>query len=44
MKSTKLYMLKQESVPKNETHKILWDSEILTDNLIPARRPDLLGD
>ena len=25
---------------KNETHKILWDSEMQTDHLISARRPD----
>ena len=30
---------KPESIQENEIHKILWDVEILTDNLIPARRP-----
>ena len=25
-----------------ETHKILWDFEVQTDHLIPARRPDLV--
>ena len=35
-------MLKPESVLENETHKILWDFEMQTDNPIPARRPDLL--
>ena len=40
--TTKCYMHKPESVPENETHKILWDFEIKTDHLIPARRPDLM--
>ena len=31
-----------ESILENETHKILWDFEIQTDHLIPARRPDLV--
>ena len=31
-----------ESVLENETHKILWVFELQTDNLIPARRPDLV--
>ena len=35
-------MPKPESVLENETHKILWDFEIKTDHLIPARRPDLV--
>ena len=35
-------MHKPESAQKNETHKILWDFEIQTDHLIPARRPELL--
>ena len=30
-----------ESVLNNGTHKFLWDFEVQTDNLIPARRPDL---
>ena len=38
----KWYMHKPESVLENETHKILWDFEIKTDHLIPARRPDLV--
>ena len=29
-----------ESVLENETHKILCDSEMQTDHLIPARKPD----
>ena len=40
--ATKWYMHKPESVLENETHKILWDFEIQTDHLIPARRPDLV--
>ena len=31
-----------ESVLENETPKILWDFDIQTDHLIPARRPDLV--
>ena len=38
----KWYMLNQKSVLKNETHKILWDFEIQKDNLISARRQDLV--
>ena len=34
-------MHKPESVREKEAHKILWDFEIETDLLIPARRPDL---
>ena len=34
------YMHKPKSVPENETYKILWDSEIQTDHVISARRPD----
>ena len=29
-------------VLENDTHKILWDFNIQTDHLIPARRPDLM--
>ena len=28
-------------VLENKTHKLLWDFDIQTDNLISARRPDL---
>ena len=28
--------------PKNDSHKLLWDFNIQTDHLIPARRPDLI--
>ena len=31
-----------ESVMQNDTHKILWDSEIQMDPLISARRPDFV--
>ena len=31
-----------ESVLENETYKILWDFEILTDHLISARQPELV--
>ena len=40
-KTTKWYMHKVKSVLGNETNKILWDYVIQTDQLIPARRPDL---
>ena len=29
-----------ESVLENEMYKTLWDFEIKTDHLIPARKPD----
>ena len=29
-------------VLENDTHKLLWDFNIQTDPLIPARRPDLI--
>ena len=29
-------------VLENDTHKLLWDFDIQTDHLIPARRPDLI--
>ena len=29
-------------VPENDTNKLLWDFNIQTDQLIPARRPDLI--
>ena len=38
----KLYMHKPESVLENEMNTILWDFDIQTDHLIPARRPDLV--
>ena len=30
------------SVLENDTNKLLWDFNIQTDHLIPARRPDLI--
>ena len=27
---------------ENDSHKLLWDFDIQTDHLIPARRPDLI--
>ena len=27
---------------ENDTHKLLWDFNIQTDRLIPARRPDII--
>ena len=39
--TTKWYIHKPESVLENGTHKILWDFEIQTDHLIPARKADL---
>ena len=30
------------TVLENDTHKLLWDFNIQTDHLIPARRPDLI--
>ena len=35
-------MHKPKSVLENEMHKILWDFEIKTDHLIPARRSKLV--
>ena len=37
-----VYAFKPESVPENETHKILWNFEVQMDHLISARRPDLV--
>ena len=30
------------SVQENDTHKLLWDFDILMDHLISARKPDLI--
>ena len=35
-------MLNMESVQENETHNILWDFEIQTDNLVSIRRSDVV--
>ena len=37
----KWYMHNSEYVLENDTQKLLWDFELLTDHLISARRPDL---
>ena len=40
--TNKWYMQKPAPVLENDTHKLLWDFNIQTDHLIPARRPDLI--
>ena len=40
--TNKWYMHKPAPVLENDTHKLLWDFNIQTDHLIPARRPDLI--
>ena len=40
--SNKWYMHNPAPVLENDTHKLLWDFNIQTDQLIPARRPDLI--
>ena len=40
--TNKWYMHNPASVLENDTHKLLWDFNIQTDHLIPARRPDLI--
>ena len=40
--TSKWYKHKSESVLVHKTYKILWGSEIQTDHLIPAKRPDLV--
>ena len=35
-------MHKQAPVLENSKYKLLWDSDIHTDHLIPVRRPDLI--
>ena len=40
--TNKWYMNNPASVLENDTHKLLWDFNIQTDHLIPARRPDLI--
>ena len=41
--TNKWYMHNPTSVLENETHKLLWDFDIQTDDLISARRPDLIA-
>ena len=36
------YMHNPESVPKNDTHNILWDFDIQTDHLISTGRADFI--
>ncbi len=40
--TNKWYMHNPAPVLENNTHKLLWDFDIHTDHLIPARRPDLI--
>ena len=40
--TTEWYMYKPESVVENKMHKLLWNFEVLTDHLIPTRKPDLV--
>ena len=40
--SNKWYIHNPESVPKNVTHKLLWNFELQMYHLVSARRPDLL--
>ena len=35
-------MYKPDTTQENETHTILWDFEIQTDPLIPARTPNVV--
>ena len=40
--TNKWYMHNPAPVLENDTHKLLWDFNIQTDHLIPAKRPDLI--
>ena len=40
--TNKWYMQNPAPVQENAMHKLLWDFNIQTDHLIPARRPDLI--
>ena len=40
--TNKWHMSNRAAVLENDTHKLLWDFDIQTDHLIPARRPDLI--
>ena len=40
--TNKWYIHKPAPVLENDLHKLLWDFNIQTDHLIPARRPDLI--
>ena len=37
-----IIMINPAPVQENATHKLLWDFNIQTDHLIPARKPDLI--
>ena len=41
--TNKWYMHNPAPVLENDSHKLLWDFNIQTDHLIPARRPDLIS-
>ena len=40
--TNKWYIHNPAPVSENYSHKLLWDFDIQTDHLIPARRPDLI--
>ena len=40
--TNKWYMHNPAPAPENDSHKLLWDFNIQTERLIPARRPDLI--
>ena len=40
--TNKWYMHNPATVLENDMHQLLWDFNIQTDRLIPARRPDLI--
>ena len=40
--TNKWYMHNPSSILENDSHKNLWDSDIQTDHLISARRPDII--
>ena len=40
--TNKQYMHSPAPVLENDSHKLLWDFNVQTDHLIPARRPDLI--
>ena len=40
--TNKCYIHNSAPVLENDSHKLLWDFNIQTDHLIPARRPDLI--
>ena len=40
--TNKWYIHNPAPVLENDSHKLLWDFNIQTDHLIPARRPDLI--